>query len=86
MKLTVIVTFQVSSDCSVLVQKVLDRVGYAHEDRRRTELQKVVQQRRVLKYIENRADVKKISIDELAYKFAADANKRQRKLSLLAKR
>ena len=64
---------------------MLDRVGYGHEDRRRTELQKVMQQRRVLKYIENRAEEKDKSVDELAYKFAVEANKCQRKLSLLAK-
>ena len=69
----------------MLVQKMLDRVGYTQEDRRRKELQKVVQQRRVLKYIENRAELKQLPIDELAFKFAAEANRRQRKRSLLAK-
>ena len=67
------------------VQKMLDRVGYGHDDRRRTKLQKVMQQHRVLKYIENRAEKKGAPVDGLAYEFAMKANRRQRKLSLLAK-
>ena len=65
---------------------MLDRVGYGHDDRRRTKLQKVMQQHRVLKYIENRAEQKGAPVDGLAYKFAMKANRRQRKLSLLAKK
>ena len=64
---------------------MLDRVGYDHEDRRRIKLQKVMQQRRVLKYIENRAEEQDTPVDELAFEFAMKANKRQRKLSLLAR-